>query len=77
MRISGVFHSPEGRTVSSPAFPRGASMTLSAAVLALSGCYVMPVGSGPDGTPHYVYSTWPVTPSSPRKTNGFPAAKRG
>jgi hypothetical protein len=77
MRISGVFHSPGARTVSSPAFPLGASMALSAAVLALSGCYVMPVGSGPDGTPHYVYSTLPVTPSSPRATNGFPAAVPG
>lgn len=37
--------------------------------LALSGCYVMPVGQGQDGNPYYVYSPVPVFPSP-----GAPAA---
>jgi hypothetical protein len=29
---------------------------------ALSGCYVVPVGTGPDGSQHYLYSPVPVVP---------------
>ena len=36
--------------------------SLSAA--ALSGCYVVPVGPGPDGTQHYLYSPVPVVPGA-------------
>ena len=32
-------------------------------VLALSGCYVMPVGHDASGNPHYVYSPLPVVPA--------------
>jgi hypothetical protein len=32
-------------------------------VLALSGCYVVPVGQTPNGTQHYLYSTLPVVPA--------------
>ena len=32
--------------------------------LALSGCYVMPVGAGSDGTQHYIYSPLPIVPAS-------------
>jgi len=38
-------------------------------MLLLSGCYVMPVGTGPDGQEHYVYSTMPVIPGQ-RATGG-------
>lgn len=31
----------------------------------LSGCYVVPVGPGPDGTPHYLYSPVPVVTAPP------------
>jgi hypothetical protein len=31
--------------------------------LALSGCYVMPVGQDASGNPYYVYSTVPVVPA--------------
>lgn len=31
--------------------------------LALSGCYVMPIGKDAAGNPHYVYSTSPVIPA--------------
>ena len=37
----------------------------------LSGCYVMPVGTAPDGTPQFVYSTVPVVPGH-RGVNGLP-----
>jgi hypothetical protein len=32
--------------------------------LALSGCYVVPVGQSPDGTQHYLYSPVPVVPAT-------------
>ncbi len=32
----------------------------------LSGCYVMPIGTGPDGQEHYMYSTLPVVPTQGR-----------
>jgi hypothetical protein len=32
-------------------------------VLALSGCYAVPVASTPDGTPAYVYSPVPIVPA--------------
>jgi hypothetical protein len=31
---------------------------------ALSGCYVVPVGPGPDGSQHYLYSPVPVVPAA-------------
>jgi hypothetical protein len=31
--------------------------------LALFGCYAMPVGQGPDGSPYYVYSPVPIVPA--------------
>jgi hypothetical protein len=50
-------------------------LQLSAACLpafALSGCYVVPVAPGPDGTPHYVYSSAPVVPA-PAAPRSHPA----
>jgi hypothetical protein len=49
--------------------PRLAS-ALACSALLLSGCYVMPVGTGPDGQQHYVYSTLPVIPG--RSDPGVP-----
>jgi hypothetical protein len=36
---------------------------LGISALALSGCYVMPVGSDSQGNPHYVYSPMPIVPA--------------
>jgi hypothetical protein len=36
---------------------------LSLTASALSGCYVIPVGPGPDGAQHYLYSPLPVVPA--------------
>ena len=41
--------------------PRLAS-ALACSTLLLSGCYVMPIGTSPDGQQQYVYSTVPVVP---------------
>ena len=42
--------------------------TMSAAAVALTGCYAIPVGPGPDGTPYYAYSPVPLAPVP--RTNG-------
>jgi hypothetical protein len=38
------------------------SIAIAGSALLISGCYVVPVGSSPDGQPHYVYSTAPIIP---------------
>jgi len=46
------------------AYSRKAALAaLAAPMLALSGCYVAPVGQDPSGNPVYVYSPVPVVPS--------------
>jgi hypothetical protein len=47
------------------------ALALSLPAALLSGCYVMPVGTSPDGTQHYLYSMAPVIPGH-RGTNGGP-----
>lgn len=50
----------------SPAFskkPLRLAGVLTCSALLLSGCYVVPVGTGPDGNQHYIYSTMPVVPT--------------
>ena len=53
--------------------PRRSVIVLSLAALSLSGCYAIPVGSGPDGTPYYAYSPVPVVPAPPSR-GGLPRA---
>ncbi len=48
---------------------------LAGTALLLSGCYVMPVGTGPDGQQHYVYSTMPIAPT--QAGSGIPAVVPG
>ncbi len=47
-----------------PAFrkttPRLAGALVCTALLA--GCYIMPIGTGPDGQQHYIYSSAPIVP---------------
>lgn len=64
--------SDPSRPVATPAWKRGVTMTMSAAALSLSGCYAIPVGPGPDGTPYYAYSPVPIIPTSP-STAGAPS----
>ena len=47
-------------------------LALSLPVALLSGCYVMPVGTTPDGTQAFVYSTAPIVPAAPRGAYGAP-----
>ena len=54
-----------------PAISKRLALAWVAPALALSGCYVMPVGTAPDGNPYYVYSPVPVVPG-PRATPGAP-----
>jgi hypothetical protein len=51
-------------------------LALAFAALALSGCYVTPVGQSPDGAPYYVYTPWPVVPA-PGATAPAPVAVPG
>jgi hypothetical protein len=44
------------------------AVALSAAAVSLAGCYAIPVGPGPDGTPYYAYSPVPIVPA--QRTNG-------
>ncbi|MBI3044623.1 MAG: hypothetical protein HYY78_17535 [Betaproteobacteria bacterium] len=57
------------------------ALVLSLPLVALSGCYVMPVGQDMSGNPYYVYSPVPVVPapgggqgSAPMAVPGGPAA---
>ena len=51
--------------LSAPAcFPRCLTAAFTLPVLALSGCYVAPIGAGPDGRPVYVYSSAPIVPAA-------------
>lgn len=63
MSMSGVLHLAFARKVSSSALTKRVPMALSAAAVALSGCYAIPVGPGPDGTPYYAYSPVPLIPA--------------
>jgi hypothetical protein len=76
MSMSDVLHLVFARKVSSSSLSKRAPIALSAAALALSGCYAIPVGPGPDGTPYYVYSPVPVAPP-PVSASGAPAALPG
>jgi len=51
--------------------PRGSLAFVALPVLALTGCYVMPVGPDASGNAQYVYSTVPIVPG--RATPGGPA----
>lgn len=53
-----------------------AAATLAAATLALSGCYVAPVGHDAAGNPYYVYSPLPVV-TAPGDSRTYPAAVPG
>ena len=61
-----------------PAPAEGVSRRLACASLAaafgVSGCYVMPVGTGPDGNPYYAYSPVPIAPAPHPNRGGIPAA---
>jgi len=47
---------------------RRTAIAASVAAIALGGCYAVPVGPGPDGTPYYAYSPVPIVPV--QRTNG-------
>jgi hypothetical protein len=49
------------------------TLALSLVTVSLPACYVMPVGTTPDGMQHYIYSTAPVVPG-PRGTDALPPA---
>lgn len=42
--------------------------------LVLGGCYAMPVGQGPDGSPYYVYSPVPIVPARGGANGAHPVA---
>jgi hypothetical protein len=52
------------------------ALALSLPALVLSGCYVMPVGTDPQGNQYYVYSPLPVVPA-PGAAPGAPAVVPG
>ena len=67
------------------AFPQSAAalivskqlaLALAIPAFALSGCYVMPVGTAPNGSPQYVYSPVPIVPA-PAATSPVPLAVPG
>ena len=49
---------------STPARMARIAAALALPALALSGCYVVPVGQSQDGTQHYLYSPLPVAPAT-------------
>src|SRR4051812_37307902 len=52
------------------------ALAVIAPVFALSGCYVMPVGTAANGTPYYAYSPVPIAPA-PRVVPYAPSAVPG
>jgi len=56
------------RRISRLARPGRATVAASVAAVALAGCYAVPVGPGPDGTPYYAFSPVPIIPV--QRTNG-------
>lgn len=56
------------RTVRSAAKSGRATIAASVAAIGLGGCYAVPIGPGPDGTPYYAYSPIPMVPV--QRTNG-------
>ena len=50
-----------------------AAAALTVPMLALSGCYVMPVGQDASGNPYYVYSPVPVLPAPHGPGTTYPA----
>ncbi|MBI4195084.1 MAG: hypothetical protein HY526_08400 [Betaproteobacteria bacterium] len=55
---------------------RALAAALLGSTLALSGCYVVPVGTAPDGSQQFIYSPVPVVPA-PGATSGIPVAVPG
>jgi hypothetical protein len=45
--------------------------------IALAGCYVVPVGTAPDGSPYYMYSPLPPVPASGVTAGAPPVAVPG
>lgn len=58
------------QTVTSPG---RAAFAAAFTAFALTGCYAMPVGTGADGNPYYVYSPVPIVPA-PHPGAGSPVA---
>lgn len=76
MNTSNVIqHASQRRTIASALLKRHV-LTLAVAAGALSGCYVVPVGSGPNGSQQYLYSPVPVVPA-PVATQPVPVAVPG
>ena len=59
-----------------PAVSKRLALALVVPAFALSGCYVMPVGTAQDGNPYYVYSPVPIVPG-PHATPGAPVVVPG
>ena len=64
------------RPAGAPAVSSRLAFALLVPTFALSGCYVMPVGTGPDGNPYYAYSPVPLVPGR-YATPGAPAVVPG
>jgi len=62
-KYNTIIRTTAARSVISGKQTRRLAVTAACAGLLLSGCYVVPVGTGPDGNPHYIYSTMPVVPA--------------
>ena len=59
-----ALHRPSGSHIGLRARPIRFIAALALSALASSGCYVAPVGAGPDGRPVYVYSAVPIVPAA-------------
>jgi len=78
MNICNVIRSAFAHPAMAPAVSKRLALALAVPAFALSGCYVIPVGTGPEGAQYYVYS--PVTavpvpgaaPSAPVVVPGGP-----
>ncbi len=53
------------------------AVALAIPAIALSGCYVMPVGQDAIGNPYYVYSPVPIVPAQGAARGTYPAAVPG
>lgn len=76
MNIRNCIRSAFPHPAAAPAVSMRLALALAVPAFALSGCYVMPVGTGPDGSQHYVYSPVPIIPA-PVATPGVPVVVPG
>jgi len=80
MTTRNVVHSVLSRSTLARAISKRLALAMAVPALALSGCYVMPVGQDASGNPYYMYSPIPIPPIVPHGSAGHgaqPAAVPG